>query len=148
MLLKPICGHQGHVPRSSRFFCCGWRCLLWPRRRGWGPRSWNSFASVDKCVCVFSLRVLCRAAPWWAWWEGRHMPLFLWQGKVAPWGICFGFLRRGRSSVVCARRLSLFQNFQLKGPVSEATDLNFKPIYNWGRGRRGLWGFSFRTERK
>lgn len=66
------------------------------------------------------------------------MPLFLWQGKVAPWGICFGFLRRGRSSVVCALRLSLFQNFQLKGPVSEATDLNFKPIYNWGRGRRGL----------
>lgn len=80
------------------------------------------------------------------------MPLFLWQGKVAPWGICFGFLRRGRSSVVCALRLSLFQNFQLKGPVSEATDLNFKPIYNWGSGRRGLTVFFlfffFRIEKK
>lgn len=51
MPLKPICGRQGHVHGSGWFFCWGWRCLLQPRRRGWGPRSWNSFVSVDKCVC-------------------------------------------------------------------------------------------------
>lgn len=54
-------------------------------------------------------------------------------GQGCTLGHLFRFSEEG--PLLCRLRssLSLFQNFQLKGPVSEATDLNFKPIYNWGR---------------
>ncbi len=147
MLLKPICGHQGHVPRSSRFFCCGWRCLLWPRRRGWGPRSWNSFASVDKCVCVFFTGALQSSAMMSLVRGAAYAAVFM-VGQGCTLGHLFRFSEEG--PLLCRLRSSpvFVSEFPAQGACIRGNGFKFQANLQLGKGKEGVVRFFFQDWEK